>query len=52
MNYIELLFELRQLDELTLVDLLGLTSDEIVDAFIDKIDEQQTKIRRAIQESQ
>ena len=39
MTKTELLEKLRELDEVLLIDLLGLTSSEIVDAFLDLIDE-------------
>lgn len=39
MDKYELLQKLRQMEETQLVDLLGLTSTEIVDAFLDKIEE-------------
>jgi hypothetical protein len=35
----ELLEKLRNLDEITLVELLGITSDDLVDSFLDRIDE-------------
>lgn len=37
MNKRDLLEQLKHLDETLLIDLLGLTSEEIVDAFIDRI---------------
>ena len=44
MNKIELIEELRKTDEVTLLEVLELTSDDIVDAFLDKITENQGKI--------
>ena len=44
MHYQELLEKLRQLPEEILLDLLGLTSEDLVDAFIDKIQEQEDKL--------
>lgn len=44
MNKIELIESLRQLDEITLMELLNLTSDDIVDAFLDKIAENQGRL--------
>jgi hypothetical protein len=44
MNKTELIDELRKIDELTLIELLQLTSDDIVDAFLDKIEENQGKL--------
>jgi hypothetical protein len=43
MHYVELLDKLRQLPEELLLDLLGVTSEELVDAFIDKIQEEEEK---------
>lgn len=39
MNKIELLEALRCLDEISLLELLEVNSDDLVDAFLDKIDE-------------
>ena len=44
MHYQELLEKLRQLPEEILLDLLGLTSEDLVDSFIDKIQEQEDKL--------
>ncbi len=44
MNKIELIENLRLLDEITLMELLNLTSDDLVDAFLDKITENQGKL--------
>lgn len=44
MNKIELIEQLREVDEVTLLELLGLTSDDIVDAFLDKIAENQGRL--------
>lgn len=52
MANIELLNELRLLDEVTLVELLGLTSDDIVDAFSDLIDDRQNSLRHYLNENQ
>ena len=39
MGYIELIDELRKVDEVTLVELLDLEADDLIDAFPDKIKE-------------
>ena len=39
MHNSELIEKLRQQDELTLLELLDITSEDLVDAFMDKIDE-------------
>jgi hypothetical protein len=44
MHYQELLEKLRQLPEEILLDLLGLTSEDLVDSFIDKIQEQENRL--------
>lgn len=44
MHYNELLEKLRQLPEDMLLDLLGISSEELVDAFIDKIEEDHNKL--------
>lgn len=44
MNKTELIESLRRLDEITLMELLNLTSDDLVDAFLDKITENQGKL--------
>lgn len=42
----ELITELRNLDEVTLLEILGVTSDDLVDAFLDRIQEDQIKLTR------
>ena len=44
MNKIELIEELRKIDEVTLLEWLNITSDDIVDAFLDRIAENQGKL--------
>jgi len=44
MNKVELIDELRNIDEITLLELLEITSDDLVDAFLDKIDDCQSKL--------
>lgn len=50
MHYQELLDKLRQLPEELLMDLLGLKSDDLVDAFIDKIQENEEKYHQYFEE--
>lgn len=50
MDYGELLDKLRKLDEVTLLELLELTSDDIVDAFLDKVAERETYIRHELED--
>lgn len=46
MNFQELLQELRREDEVTLLELLDVSSEELVDAFVDLIAENESRIRR------
>lgn len=50
MDKYELLDYLRDLNEVALVELLNLTSTEIVDAFLDKIDERKEYIYKSIED--
>mgnify|MGYP000502914587 CR=1 FL=1 len=43
---IELIEELRKIDEITLLELLNISSEDLVDAFLDKINENQGKLIR------
>jgi hypothetical protein len=44
MSLSELAEELRRVDEVQLVELLGVTSAQIVDAFLDTIDDEQDRL--------
>ena len=48
MDKTELIEELRKLDEVTLLELLEVTSSDIVDAFLDKIDDRIDYIYRQV----
>jgi hypothetical protein len=50
MNHAELLEKLKKLDEVLLLELLELTSEDIVDQFLDKIKEKETYIRHEVEE--
>lgn len=50
MSRIELIQKLRSIDETLLLELLEITSDEIVDRFIDKIVDHELRIRKEIEE--
>lgn len=50
MDKIELITALREIDEVTLLELLGLTTDDLVDAFLDKINENQGRLLKYIYE--
>ena len=46
--HLELLDELRKTEETILIDMLEITSSEIVDAFLDKIEEKEEKLTEYI----
>lgn len=46
----ELLEELRKIDEVTLLELLEVTSEEIIDAFLDRIVDNKEKLYKYVQE--
>lgn len=50
MSYLELVEKLRELDEVLLMELLNVTSTDLVDMFPDKIKENETYIRQEIEE--
>lgn len=43
-----LLCELRKQEETTILELLDLTTDELVDAFLEKVEEREEYIRKAL----
>ena len=44
MNRLELIETLRKLDEITLLELLEVTSEDLIDAFIDRVDDHIDKL--------
>lgn len=50
MSTVELLEILRRTDEVALLELLELTSDDLVDMFMDLIVENENKIRKAVED--
>jgi len=48
LTFNELLERLRQLDEITLVEELGLTAEDIVDRFSDVIEFKQDKLKQIV----
>jgi hypothetical protein len=48
MNRGELLEALRKVDEVALLELLQLTSDDLIDAFADRVEEYEGRIRREL----
>ena len=50
MDYLNLLEELKKIDELTLLEILELTSDDLVEHFADRINENLNKIYRMLRE--
>ena len=49
LTFNELLERLRQLDEITLVEELGLTAEDIVDRFSDVIEFKQDKLKQIVE---
>lgn len=52
MDKLELITTLRQLDEITLLELLEVNSDELVDAFLDKIEDNLDRLYEKAREDQ
>lgn len=50
MNKIELIEKLRKLDEVTLLELLDVNAEELVDAFLDKIDDRIEYLYQQVEE--
>jgi len=50
MDKAELIEKLRKIDETLLLDLLEITSDDIVDAFLDRITEREDYLRYETEE--
>jgi hypothetical protein len=46
MNYFTMLEQLRKVDEVTLLELLDIESDDLIDAFTDKVQERFDYIAR------
>lgn len=46
----ELIEQLRKIDEITLLELLNLTSDDLIDAFLDRIQDNEDKLQEYIHE--
>lgn len=44
MNRIELIEELQQVDEVALLELLNINTQDIIDAFLDRIADNQSKL--------
>lgn len=47
----ELIEELYYIDEVTLVETLGITSEDIVNKFIDRVEEHQDELRELINDN-
>lgn len=52
MNKIELIQHLRNEDEVVLLEILELTSDQIVDKFLDEIDENFKRLTKLYEEEE
>lgn len=50
MNLSSLMENLRMIDEVALMELLEITSNDLVDAFADKIEDNEERLRQAIQD--
>ena len=50
MEYDNLLDELKHIDEITLLELLEITSDDLVERFSDRINENLEKVYRMLRE--
>ncbi len=50
MDKIELLDKLRATDEITILELLNITSTDLVDAFLDKIDEREDYLYKNLED--
>jgi hypothetical protein len=48
MNTVELIEELRKLDEVTLLELLEINSTDLVDAFLDRIEDNLERLYRYV----
>jgi len=51
LTFSELLEELYYVDEVTLLEVLGITSEEIVNKFVDKVEEHQDDLRELIDDT-
>ena len=51
MSKIELIEELKTIDEVTLLELLEIDTQDLIDAFLDKIEENQGKLIKFIHEA-
>jgi predicted CopG family antitoxin len=51
LTFSELIEELYDIDEITLLETLGLTSEDLVNKFIDKIEEHQDMLRELIDDN-
>ena len=49
LTFAELKERLKRLDEITLLELLDLTSEELVELLADEIEQQQEKLRKEIE---
>ncbi len=51
MDKIELIEELQTVDEITLLELLEISTQDLIDAFRDRIDENQSKLIRHLNDN-
>lgn len=50
MNKLELIERLRQVDEVTLLEALEITSDDLIDAFMDKVNDKLEDLYKQIED--
>lgn len=48
LTLVEIAEKLKQFDEITLLEILEINAEDLVERFMDKIEESQDKLRRAI----
>jgi len=51
LNKFELIEELKHVDEITLLELLNIDTQDIIDAFLDRIEENQSKLIKYINDN-
>jgi hypothetical protein len=50
MNKLELIERLRQVDEVTLLEALEITSDDLIDAFMDKVNDKLEDLYKQVED--
>lgn len=52
MNKVELIEKLKQMDEITVLELLEINSSDLIDAFVDKVDDKADYIRGQLEDTE